>query len=131
MDTNDIKQLQKVIRTEIGDALEQIVLPALVTLKTDVGRLKEDVGQLKEDVSRLKDDVGHIKGQLNTRFPDKAYLDDKLNELRGDILKGRKQDSARLDKLIAFQRQKKQITDEEVQILETMRPFAPLPANYT
>ncbi len=83
MDKNDIKQLQTVIRAEIGDALEQIVLPELVTLKTKVDRM-----EIKVD--RMEADIGHIQGQLNTRFPDKAYLDDKINGLRGDILKGRK-----------------------------------------
>lgn len=96
------KTTSKVIRTEIGDALEQIVLPELTTLKNGVTRLEDRVGRLEIKVDRLEDDVGHIRGQLNTRFPDKAYLDDKINDLRGDILKGRKQDSARLDKLIAF-----------------------------
>lgn len=72
MTNKDIQQLQTIVRTEIGNALEDVVLPELVTLKTD---------------------VAHMRGQLNTRYPDKAYLDDKLNELRGDILAARKQDT--------------------------------------
>ena len=114
MTSKDIQQLQTIIRTEIGNALEEVVLPELVTLKTDVAELKTD--------------VAHIKGQLNTRYPDKAYLDDKINGLRGDILAARKQDSARLDKHILFHYKKGHLTDKEVEELERMRPFAPLPA---
>ena len=114
MTSKDIQQLQTIIRTEIGSALEEVVLPELVTLKTDVAELKTD--------------VAHIKGQLNTRYPDKAYLDDKINGLRGDILAARKQDSARLDKHILFHYKKGHLTDKEVEELERMRPFAPLPA---
>ena len=113
MTSKDIQQLQTIIRTEIGSALEEVVLPELVTLKTDVAELKTD--------------VAHIKGQLNTRYPDKAYLDDKINGLRGDILAARKQDSARLDKHILFHYKKGHLTDKEVEELERMRPFAPLP----
>ena len=114
MTSKDIQQLQIIIRTEIGNALEEVVLPELVTLKTDVAELRTD--------------VAHIKGQLNTRYPDKAYLDDKINGLRGDILAARKQDSARLDKHILFHYKKGHLTDKEIEELERMRPFAPLPA---
>ena len=121
MTSKDIQQLQTIIRTEIGSALEEVVLPELVTLKTDVAELRTDVAELRTDVA-------HIKGQLNTRYPDKAYLDDKINGLRGDILAARKQDSARLDKHILFHYKKGHLTDKEVEELERMRPFAPLPA---
>ena len=128
MTSKDIQQLQIIIRTEIGNALEEVVLPELVTLKTDVAELRTDVAELRTDVAELRTDVAHIKGQLNTRYPDKAYLDDKINGLRGDILAARKQDSARLDKHILFHYKKGHLTDKEIEELERMRPFAPLPA---
>lgn len=144
MNPQDIKQLTQIIRTEIGNALEQVVLPEFAEIKNDIAILKTDVAQLKTDVAELKTDVALLKrdmidvkediaelktdvGVIKTRYPDKAYLDDKIAELRGDILQGRKQDSARVDKHIALNRMHGALTDEDVKTLEEMRPFAPLP----
>src|SRR3989304_1469369 len=52
------------------------------TLKTDVSTLKTDVSTLKTDVSTLRSEVGIIKSEMVT----KDYLDDKLADLRGDMV---------------------------------------------
>ena len=123
MDKNDLEQIRTLVREEIGGAIEGVIMPVLDIVMEDIHGLKADVGGLKADVAELKIKVG----VLTTRYPDKAYLDDKINDLRGDILAGRKLDSARVDKHISFHHQKGALSDDEVEELYAMRPFAPLP----
>ena len=51
-------------------------------LKSDVSGLKTNVSGLKSDVSCLKSDIATIKATMVT----KSYLDDKLADLRGDLV---------------------------------------------
>src|SRR3989338_8035498 len=131
MTHEDLQQIKGLIHTELGEAIENVILPAVekfikrrtLELKADVAELKLDVAQLKADVAELKKDVTYIKNN----YPDKHYLYDRINELRGDIISWRKKDGARFDQLVAFQHKKGYIAEEEVQLLGDMRGFAPLP----
>jgi len=140
MNDQDLKQIKKIMHETIDETvmpLMDTVMNTVAEIKTDVAGLKSDVAGLKSDVAGLKSDVAGLKsdmtelktkvGVLQTRYPDKAYLDDRINDLRGIIVQGRKQDGARLDKLIAIQQKKKYLTDADVQELERLRTFAPLP----
>jgi len=140
MNDQDLKQIKKIMHETIDETvmpLMDTVMNTVAEIKTDVAGLKSDVAGLKSDVAGLKSDVAGLKsdmtelktkvGVLQTRYPDKAYLDDRINDLRGSIVQGRKQDGARLDKLIAIQQKKKYLTDADVQELERLRTFAPLP----
>ena len=133
MNDQDLKQIKKIMHETIDETvmpLMDTVMNTVAEIKTDVAGLKSDVAGLKSDVAGLKSDMTELKtkvGVLQTRYPDKAYLDDRINDLRGIIVQGRKQDGARLDKLIAIQQKKKYLTDADVQELERLRTFAPLP----
>ncbi|OGY74780.1 MAG: hypothetical protein A3H07_00905 [Candidatus Jacksonbacteria bacterium RIFCSPLOWO2_12_FULL_44_15b] len=155
MTHEDLQQIKGLIHSEVGAILEDVLLPAmeklikssvaqevkkvmqdemrlvireemreeLKTIKGDIAYLKEDIAVLKTDVAELKKDVAYIKNN----YPDKHYLDDRINELRGDIISWRKKDGARFDQLVAFQHKKGYVAEEEVQLLGDMRGFAPLP----
>jgi hypothetical protein len=114
MTTEDLQQIKELIHLELGEFAEVVLLPAVERI---VERIVDD------KIEPLKQDIGQIK----TRYPDKAYLDDKICGLRGDIISWRKKDGVRLDKLIFFQHRKKFLTKEEVKELDAMRDFAPLP----
>jgi polyhydroxyalkanoate synthesis regulator phasin len=89
-------------------------------LKTDVTGLKTDVAGLKTDVAGLKTNVATIKATMVT----KEYLDDKLSDLRGDLValvrKGDRKLAAVVDELV-----KRQVFDEDTarRIFE-LEPFA-------
>ncbi len=51
-------------------------------IKADVAVLKTDVAVLKTDVSALKTDMVGVKATMVT----KEYLDDKMFDLRGDLV---------------------------------------------
>src|SRR3989338_4967027 len=124
MTHEDLQQIKGLIHTELGEAIENVILPAVEKfIKRSTLELKADVAELKLDVAQLKTDVAYIKNN----YPDKHYLDDRINELRGDIISWRKKDGARFDQLVAFQHKKVYVAEEEVQLLGDMRGFAPLP----
>ena len=126
MNDQDLKQIKKIMH----ETIDETVMPLMDTVMNTVAEIKTDVAGLKSDVAGLKSDMTELKtkvGVLQTRYPDKAYLDDRINYLRGIIVQGRKQDGARLDTLIAIQQKKKYLTDADVQELERLRTFAPLP----
>jgi hypothetical protein len=106
--------IRTIIKEEVplilGEWTEEVILPAVERI-------------VDSKIEPLRQDIGQIK----IRYPDKAYLDDKICGLRGDIISWRKKDGARLDKLIFFQHRKKFLTKEEVKELDAMRDFAPLP----
>ncbi len=121
MTHEDLGQIKSLIHTELGEAVENVILPAVEKLTRSI--VQQEVKEIKEDVKGLKEDVAHIKNH----YPDKHYLDDRINELRGDIISWRKHDGARLDQLIAFQHKKGHLAKDEVVVLDDMRGFAPLP----
>ncbi|NQV12215.1 hypothetical protein HQ524_02540 [Candidatus Uhrbacteria bacterium] len=59
-----------------------IVKADISDLKTDVGVLKTDVAVLKISVEKLETNVTRIDSQMVT----KHYLDDKLANLRGELI---------------------------------------------
>lgn len=54
----------------------------IVTFIKDNAVSKTEFNELKADVSGLRTDVDYLKAQMVT----KVYLDDKLAELRGDLV---------------------------------------------
>lgn len=76
-------------------------------LKKDVGTLKQDVGILKQDIGILKQDYGTMKkdvGVLKTAVVTKDYLDEKIADLRGDLVtlsrKGNRKFEAAIHELV-------------------------------
>ena len=65
-------------------------------LEDRMGKLEEDVGELKSDVGELKSDVGELKSEMVT----KDYLDEKLFDLRGDIISVVKKEDVKMGRLV-------------------------------
>ena len=92
------------------------------TVKTDVSTLKTDVSTLKTDVSTLRSEVGIIKSEMVT----KDYLDDKLADLRGDMVVLTRKEDTKFNSLVSLLNQKEIISDEEKSKIESMEPFPKL-----
>lgn len=139
----DLQQIKEVLRSELRAELsillrsetkaqlpaqldkftEEIILPAVENIIED--KLKFELEPIKKNIEYLKMEIGALK----TRYPDKAYLDDKLSDLRGDFLANRKKDSARVDEYIKINYQRGNITKKDVEKLDKLRAFAPLPVS--
>lgn len=57
----------------------------------------------------------------------KDYLDDKLADLKGDILTVIRKEDRRVSSLIGILRKKNVLNDDEVHGLEQMQPLVPIP----
>jgi len=71
---------KKDIKLMMCEALDEIVLPDLQTLKDDVAVLKDDVAALKEDVSDLYATTTRIELKLNS-------VVDRQDDQGADIIK--------------------------------------------
>lgn len=50
----DLEKIGKVVRSNINEALEEVIFPKFDELEGKVEGLREDVSKLQEDVSRLE-----------------------------------------------------------------------------
>ena len=87
------------------------------------GRLDRVDGRfdkVDERFGSLESDVAHIKNVMVT----KEDLDDKLADLRGDMVVLTRKEDAKLKVLVEILKIKKVLTPEEVQQVLKMEPFA-------
>jgi len=98
----------------------------IVGIKKDVGSLKQDVGSLKQDVGSLKQDVGSLKlkvGSIQAQMVTKSYLDDKLADLRGDLISNDRKQDKKIDFLTRTLESKKVLTAKEADAIISLSPF--------
>lgn len=104
LDAQDIK----LIGEEMGKVIEQNVTPQF-----------EEINQR---LDRLEGRTNKIEATMVT----KDYLDEKLGDLRGDIIVLMRKEDTKLRTLIDIMRSKQMLTDEDVKKLFTMEPFPQL-----
>ncbi len=73
--TRDV--IRDVVVEAIGEALEQVVLPRLDTLETDMAELKTDVGVLKTDMVSVK---GKLSDMVTV-----DYMENRLFAQKGEL----------------------------------------------
>ncbi len=101
------------------EALEAEMKSEIGTLKSDVGSLKSDVGTLKSDVGSLKKDVASMKALMVT----KDYLDDKLGDLRGDMVLMMRKEDGKVERVIQKLRDKEVFNEADVKELTSVSLF--------
>jgi len=117
MDKKDLKK----IREEVASVIEDNVNPQFDELN---GRIDKIESKLGGRMDRLEDDVVSIKSQMVT----KAYLDEKMADLSGDVIVRLKKEDAKVNRLIEMMGSKKVLNRQEVKELEGFKIF-PRPAN--
>jgi len=91
----------KNIGTEVGKVIEQNVNPALDALQ----------GQ-----------INHIQNQMVT----KDYLDEKLLDLRGDLVISMRKEDVKLSRLVELLKAKAVLNEDEAKEILSMEPFPKL-----
>lgn len=81
--------------------------------------VKSEMGEMKPDIGGIKADIGKIKANMVT----KDYLDDKLADLRGDLVVLMRKEDIKIRALVEILRQKNILTKEEEKKVLTMQPF--------
>ena len=100
----------KNIGVEVGRVVEQNVTPALERMAT------------KEDLEHVKGDLEHVKNQMVT----KDYFDDKLSDLKGDLVILMRKEDVKLLRLVELLKEKSILNETEVKDLLSMEPFPKL-----
>ena len=114
-------------KDKINEPANQEILDAInvFSSRTDerFERIESDMGSLKSDVGTLKSDVGSIKATMVT----KEYLDDKLTNLKGDLIVLMRKEDRKLATLIQVLHERKLITDEDKHKILSLEPFPLIP----
>lgn len=100
----NFSKLRGVIKEEIGEALEAVVLPVLHGMKTDIHGMKAEMVT-------------------------KSYLDDKLADLEGSVVVRQRKEDKKLNLLIDFLRQKNILEEKEIKMLKDFQVFPSLELN--
>lgn len=111
---NDILEIKKDIR----DILDTVNAFANHT-EEQFAEIRQEIGGIKQEIGGIKQDITQIKATMVT----KAYLDDKLADMRGDLtIYDRKQDK-KVDFLARTLESKKVLTAKEADAVVAMSPF--------
>jgi len=88
----------------------------------DIGSIKSEIGSIKSEIGSIKSEIGSIKATMVT----KDYLDDKLADLRGDLVILMRKEDTKMVKLIEILKRRAVITEAEEKEILSMEPFAKL-----
>ena len=101
------------------EASKNEILEAINEFSTHVDQQHES---LKSEIGDIKKEVGSIKALMVT----KDYLDEKLADLRGDLVVLMRKEDTKVVKLIEILKRRKVITEIEEKEILSMEPFAKL-----
>jgi chromosome segregation ATPase len=125
---NDILEIKKDIRDILDtvNAFANHTEEQFAEIKQEIGGIKQEIGVIKQEIGGIKQEIGGIKQdvtQIKATMVTKAYLDDKLADLRGDLtIYDRKQDK-KVDFLTQTLAGKKVLTSKEADAIVAMSPF--------
>lgn len=109
----------------------QKILEAVSKVKEEVSNVKETVNDVVETVHFLKDHTASQVDKLEKRMEKvealmvtKDYLDEKMADLRGDLVVLMRKEDTKVKSLVDILHKKKIITDNDVTKILRMEPFA-------
>jgi|SRR3989338_3838056 len=108
METNDLQQ--PVTKEYLGQFTEDVLLPAISNL-------------VREEMKPLEKRLDRVEQRLNTDMVTKEYLDDKLGDLKADIIVMMRKEDQKLNLLVDVLRQKQLLSNEEAEQVLALRPF--------
>lgn len=99
-------------------------------LSTTVDKLAITVNESGEHVREILEAVKEFSNKTEERFEKieatmvtKDYLDEKLGDLRGDLVVMTRKEDTKLRTLISLMQKKQMISNEEAQTILTLEPF--------
>lgn len=94
----------------------------LSAVNTFANHVEERFDKIDQRFDRLEGRVGKIEASMVT----KDYLDEKLADLRGDLVVMMRKEDTKLRSLVEILQEKKVLNEGDVKRLFTMEPFAQL-----
>ena len=89
-------------------------------MKGEISGMKGEISGMKGEISGMKGEIGQIKATMVT----KDYLDDKLSDLRGDLVVMLRKGDAKLKVLAEMLHDKKVLNRADVKRIYSLEPFA-------
>lgn len=91
----------------------------IFSVKSDVSSMKSDVSSMKSEMSSMREDIDHIQVNMVT----KEYLDDKLMDLKSDLVVVMRKEDHKLNALVDILYKKKVLDETDKQHLISLEPF--------
>ena len=101
------------------EATHNEILDAINTFSSNVDG---KINGVQSDIKSMKSDIGWIKSNMVT----KDFLDEKLSDLRGDLVVLMRKEDTKLLKLVDILKERKLISAEEAIAVLSMEPFPKL-----
>src|SRR3989344_5102434 len=89
-------------------------------MKGEISGMKGEISGMKGEISGMKGEIGQIKATMVT----KDYLDDKLSDLRGDLVVMLRKGDAKLKVLAEMLHDKKVLNRADVKRIYSLESFA-------
>lgn len=109
-----VPRVEQIVTEKIGQALEEVVLPQFQDIRERLDRLEARVTRLEESVARLEARVTRLEGRMDhmeAQMVTKDYLDDKLADLRSDLMTVDRKQEAKLNAM-ALRLKERDVFDE-------------------
>ena len=99
----------------------------IVTFVKDNAVTKDEFNGLKGDFNDFKGEFKDLKSKvvkIESLMVTKDYLDEKMADLRGDLVVMMRKEDTKLKALVEILKHKQLISDKDVKQIMTMEPFA-------
>jgi len=113
-DVKTLKSDMTIVKSELGSVQSDIS-----SMKSELGSVQSDIGSMKSELGSVQSDIGSMKSQMVT----KDYLDEKLSDLRGDLVVLVRKEDRKLNALVGVLKEKSVITAGEAQQVLMLEPF--------
>ena len=111
-------------KKEFGEKFDELITTVKDGFDSVHEQVKSEISsvktELKSEISSVKSEVASIKSQMVT----KDYLDEKLADLRGDLVVLVRKEDTKVMALIGALKEKKILDDMDVKKITGMEPFA-------
>lgn len=101
------------------EASKNEILEAINNFSTSIDG---KISNMQSDITSIKSEIGWIKSNMVT----KDFLDEKIADLRGDLVVLVRKEDTKLLKLVDILKERKLISAEEATVVLSMEPFAKL-----
>ena len=84
------------------------------------GKIENEMTEIKGEIKEIKGKIGKMENNMVTT----SYLDEKMSDLRGDLVVMMRKEDTKVKTLVNILREKKIISEDDVQKIISMEPFA-------
>lgn len=115
MNQQDLQQIKGVINGSIEKFAQATVKPGFDDVSSRLNKVEDRFGGVENRLDKMESDVN--------RLPDKAYLDKKFMEFRGDVNLKFKKSEKKIEILTESQKRKQMLNDMELNELKELNIF--------